>query len=349
VGTDYSGSSAVYSHYAIPGWASWQDYEYTGRLKMSDADSGIGLVVYSRYPAGEQQAYILRRYAGTPDTESFHLAASGTSLAGDLQTGVTPQPGTWYHFRVQVITGPERMTVRARVWAAGSAEPGVWQAEAYDESGTRLTAGAVGVRTYGPGSKYFDDLLARPLSLQADFVAEPLTGSVPLTVTFTNLSMPTQAITSALWAYGHGVISNTLALTHPHIYTRAGVYTVTLSVSDGVVTDTLTRTNYITATGGTVYTTTTRVITYTYDKLYRLTGADYSSGESFAYGYDPVGNRTVHTRTLTSTTIITYAYDAANRLVNVDGVDYTWDANPLRYAARTAWESAERRCAHLHL
>ncbi len=167
--------------------------------------------------------------------------------------------------------------------------------------------------------------ISQPLT--ADFSAEPLTGTVPLTVTFTNLSTPTEAITSTLWVYGDGVISNTLALTHTHIYTRAGVYTVTLSVSDGVVTDTLTRTNYITATGGTVYTTTTRVITYTYDKLYRLTDADYSSGEAFSYGYDPVGNRTVQTRTLTATTVITYAYDAANRLVNVDGVDYTWDAN----------------------
>jgi PKD repeat protein len=130
---------------------------------------------------------------------------------------------------------------------------------------------------------------------------ESLSGTIPLTATFTNLSIPTQVITSALWAYGDGVISNTLALTHTHTYTRAGVYTVTLSVSDGVVTDTLTRTNYITATGGTVYTTTTHVITYTYecaaslkrserDKLYRLTGADYSTGEAFAYGYDPVGN-----------------------------------------------------------
>jgi PKD repeat protein len=129
---------------------------------------------------------------------------------------------------------------------------------------------------------------------------EPLTGTVPLTVTFSNLATPTQVITSALWAYGDGVISNTLALTHTHIHTRAGVYTVTLSVSDGVVTDTLTRTNYITATGGTVY-TTTRVSMYTYectaslkrserDKLYRLTHVDYSSGESFAYGYDAVGN-----------------------------------------------------------
>jgi YD repeat-containing protein len=156
---------------------------------------------------------------------------------------------------------------------------------------------------------------------------EPLTGTVPLMVAFTNLSTPTEAITSTLWAYGDSITGTTSALTHTHTYTGAGVYTVTLSVSDGVVTDTLTRTNYITATGGTVYTTTTRVITYTYDKLYRLTDADYSTGESFAYGYDPVGNRTVHTRTLTATTVITYAYDPANRLVNVDGVDYTWDAN----------------------
>jgi RHS repeat-associated protein len=135
-------------------------------------------------------------------------------------------------------------------------------------------------------------------------------------------------------------------------YTGAGVYTVTLSVSGGVVTDTLTRTNYITATGGTVYTTTTHVITYTYDKLYRLTDADYSSGEAFAYGYDPVGNRTVHTRTLTSTTVITYAYDAANRLdyFYEDGAltDLGWDANGNLRAQGTSvytWDAANRLVA----
>jgi PKD repeat protein len=124
-------------------------------------------------------------------------------------------------------------------------------------------------------------------------------------VTFTNLSTPTEAITRATWIYGDGVISNTLALTHTHTYTRAGVYSVTLSVGDGVITDSLTRTNYITVTGGTAYTTTTRVITYTYDDLYRLTGADYrstgltagSTGETFEYGYDALGSRAVHTRT----------------------------------------------------
>jgi PKD repeat protein len=114
-----------------------------------------------------------------------------------------------------------------------------------------------------------------------------------------------QSLSRATWAYGDGIISNTLALTHTHTYTQAGVYSVTLSVGDGVITDTLTRTRYITVTGGTAYTTTTRVITYTYDPFYRLTGADYrstrltagSSGESFEYGYDALGNRAVQTRT----------------------------------------------------
>jgi YD repeat-containing protein len=36
---------------------------------------------------------------------------------------------------------------------------------------------------------------------------------------------------------------------------------------------------------------TTTVITYTYDSLYRLLDADYSSGEYFHYTYDEMGNR----------------------------------------------------------
>jgi YD repeat-containing protein len=83
-----------------------------------------------------------------------------------------------------------------------------------------------------------------------------------------------------------------------------------------------------------------RVITYTYDPLYRLVKADYSTGELFEYAYDSVGNRTRYTETtpalararsagasVTATNVTTYAYDAANRLTNVGGVAYTWDDN----------------------
>jgi RHS repeat-associated protein len=65
-------------------------------------------------------------------------------------------------------------------------------------------------------------------------------------------------------------------------------------------------------------------IDYEYDPLYRLTEADYSTGEYFWYTYDAVGNRlTQETHEGTNT----YAYDIANRLIEVDGVAYTWDAN----------------------
>jgi len=67
----------------------------------------------------------------------------------------------------------------------------------------------------------------------------------------------------------------------------------------------------------------TRVIAYTYDPLGRLVAADDPTGESSAYAYDAVGNRTALTDTAG---VHTYTYDAANRLTGVDGVSYTWDA-----------------------
>jgi YD repeat-containing protein len=55
-------------------------------------------------------------------------------------------------------------------------------------------------------------------------------------------------------------------------------------------------------------TQTTRIITNVYDALNRLTGSDYSTGESFAYVYDAVGNRTLVPRTtpLSGTVVTTY-------------------------------------------
>ena len=67
-----------------------------------------------------------------------------------------------------------------------------------------------------------------------------------------------------------------------------------------------------------------RVITYTYDPLHRLTGAYYSTDEEFHYSYDARGNRLSQT-TLSGTTV--YTYNNANRLIEVDGQSYDWDDN----------------------
>ncbi|MDY7077503.1 MAG: RHS repeat-associated core domain-containing protein [Chloroflexota bacterium] len=68
-------------------------------------------------------------------------------------------------------------------------------------------------------------------------------------------------------------------------------------------------------------------ITTIHDSLNHLTSAaaDYSSGESFEYRHDAVGNRLALTETITSTVVTTYTYDAANRLTSAGDVTYTWD------------------------
>jgi RHS repeat-associated protein len=83
-------------------------------------------------------------------------------------------------------------------------------------------------------------------------------------------------------------------------------------------------------------------ITYAYDSLYRLTNANYSTGDVFIYTYDAVGNRLTQ-QTLTQTTV--YTYDNANRLTNVNGVAQIWDdnGNLLNDGASTyAYDSANR-------
>jgi PKD repeat protein len=78
--------------------------------------------------------------------------------------------------------------------------------------------------------------------VHADFSATPLSGTAPLTVTFTNQS--TGDYTDVLWNFGDGITST---LTNPtHTYSYAGGYTVTLQASGLGGTDWITRPNVIT-------------------------------------------------------------------------------------------------------
>ncbi len=70
------------------------------------------------------------------------------------------------------------------------------------------------------------------------------------------------------------------------------------------------------------------IINYDYDALYRLTSADYSSGDAYAYTYDAVGNRLSQESMVDSVpSTVNYAYDDANRLTTAGGQTYTFDAN----------------------
>jgi PKD repeat protein len=78
----------------------------------------------------------------------------------------------------------------------------------------------------------------------AAFAAEPSSGLCPLSVQFTDLSYAgSSPITSWLWDFGDGAQS---AEQHPsHVYTEGGLYTVGLTVTTEVASDSETREDFI--------------------------------------------------------------------------------------------------------
>ena len=80
----------------------------------------------------------------------------------------------------------------------------------------------------------------------ASFVGTPVSGTVPLTVVFTDSSSGT-SITKRRWDFGDGNISSYNAATNPtHVYSSAGTYSVNLTVTNASGSNSLLRSNYIT-------------------------------------------------------------------------------------------------------
>jgi PKD repeat protein len=85
-------------------------------------------------------------------------------------------------------------------------------------------------------------VVVRP-SLFVDFVGEPLSGDADLTVQFTDISLGQP--TSWDWDFGDGSPHSTEQ--NPiHVYARAGLYSVTLTAANALVSDSETKTDYIT-------------------------------------------------------------------------------------------------------
>ncbi|MBE7162168.1 MAG: PKD domain-containing protein [Williamsia herbipolensis] len=96
--------------------------------------------------AGNYQARVWLTSAG-----GVQLQLLGkTQLSAANIAGLTFQPGTVLDVRFQV-SGSSPTTLRAKVWAHGTAEPAAWQLTTTDSQGVQ-TAGAVGLGGYVSGS-----------------------------------------------------------------------------------------------------------------------------------------------------------------------------------------------------
>ncbi len=107
----------------------------------------------------------------------------------------------------------------------------------------------VGIDSGTRGTYYFDAFESHRQTyigmagVQADFSASPTSGSAPLNVAFTSLSVPVDKITSYLWDFGDGQTST--AANPLHTYTTSGDFTVSLTVTGDGDQKTATKTAYI--------------------------------------------------------------------------------------------------------
>ena len=157
-----------FSHYNGPGATGWQNYEVTGRLNFATATGSAGVTFHSQAPLGNQKWYLLLRYA---NENQFRLYSSGTSISdctGGMSVPINVTPGTWYWFRLQVEDVPDKVLIRARVWAEGDPEPIGWPIDCFDGYSTRSSNGTVGMWIEGAGgTASVDDITVRSLPVNS--------------------------------------------------------------------------------------------------------------------------------------------------------------------------------------
>lgn len=140
----------------------WSGVDLRCEVAIDEPSAAVGIAVHSREPVGEHRGLRLARARANPDESgSFALTFDGSwPDEGALDTGVAPEVGRWYSLRLRTTVQPEAVRVEAKVWPAGTVEPGDWQAWAVDRGPTRATAGTVALWGWGGGAVHWRRLAA---------------------------------------------------------------------------------------------------------------------------------------------------------------------------------------------
>ena len=246
-----------------PPAASFTAVPLSGQVPLSVAfsDLSTGAVTAWAWDFGDLTASTqqspLHTYA-IPGVFSVTLTAmgpTGNSTHTELNYVTAAEPAPVADFVGSPLSGAIPLTVNftdlstgpvsSRLWNFGDSTTSTLQNpfHAYTAAGTY----AVAMTATGPGGMHtttkLDYVTAGDPAPVADFVGSPLSGTIPLTVNFTDLS--TGPVSSRLWDFGD---STTSTLQNPfHAYTAAGTYTVAMTAMGPGGSDTSTKLNYIAA------------------------------------------------------------------------------------------------------
>ncbi len=156
-----------------------RDVDLTLKIRTDKVASGDGMYIWlvGRRTANGQSEYRSRLRLlpnGSVLIRTMRVVGGVQTLLGsDVQVAGLTHPGTALRARVQ-WDGAAPTTIRMRVWADGTAEPGTWQSVVTDASAALQPAGAIGVRSYlasnatnAPVVLSVDDLRATSLVVAA--------------------------------------------------------------------------------------------------------------------------------------------------------------------------------------
>ncbi|HNS50786.1 MAG TPA: PKD domain-containing protein [Anaerolineae bacterium] len=221
--------------------------------KKSFGDTGYRLdnpnsmvtLTFANYVLPANQGNVGETYAQY-HANPLQVAASAQAYVEPAQAGFVGAPTSGLVPLLVSFTNQSSGEYDTCEWTFGD---GAASSLCEDPTHTYAAAGlyTVALTVSGPGGT---DTLTRTSYIAvyepvvAGFAGYPTNGLVPLLVSFTNQS--DGDYTSCEWTFGDGGTSSSCQ-NPTHTYTAAGVYTVTLTVSGPGGTDTLTRTDYISA------------------------------------------------------------------------------------------------------
>lgn len=184
---------------------------------------------------------------------------SGTAdctVREDLKAGFSAQPRTGYAQLEVTFTDSSAGAPTSWSWNFGDGATSVEQDPIHTYTGgtydvTLVVSNANGVDTAGKTS--YITVTDTAASLSVEFSASPLSGTAPLEVSFSDQSQGNPDAWH--WDFGDGATSTDR--NPSHTYGSAGSYDVTLTASNDLGADTMTKTGYITVSENIAYKDTT--------------------------------------------------------------------------------------------